>query len=243
MPNWVQNKLVISGPAEDLTRLAVQLSQPYETEYTDFRTDEVKTDTVTGDFLLWNIVKPENLDAYYQRLEREMRKLDKAKATNQDPTSVSDVITKTIEKLHDNPLSDFAERFAFEVAHGDDWWHWNVRNWGTKWEIDQDRVHVERANNSLVYEFPTAWSPPAAALDNLAKQYPSIAMTLRCHDEGDMFAAELHWANAECTYDEEIEINHYLFEELYGQCHACDSDYSFEERLEAMEHYKCPKEA
>lgn len=52
MPNWCTNIVTITGPADEVTRLADEVATPY--------TDPSREDSseVTGDFLLWNMVRP-----------------------------------------------------------------------------------------------------------------------------------------------------------------------------------------
>lgn len=225
MPNWVTSRLVISGPVEDLDKIKEQLSTPYETRWNTPFTDEYEIGTQEGTFLLWNIVKPTDLDAYYQVEENKLR-------ANKVSAPAPEKLSTMSEKME-----NWMEQFQFEIAHGMDWYHWNVREWGCKWEIGD--AHVEFTNKGLEYQFQSAWSPPANALDKLAAQYPKINMSLRCHDEGDCFAAELHWNNGERTYEADIPINHYLMEEMYGACYACE-DPDDEYYTETREAYQCP---
>ena len=242
MPNWVENKLVITGPKESLDRLAEQLSKPYTAHHYDFTTNTYPSFVVTGEFLLWNIVSPSDLPAYYEHVENEIRQqewLQRKERTDNEPVSAGAVVNTLVEKLQEasqNPtvFQEAYNKFVFEREFGDDWYHWNIRNWGTKWEISD--VVVERQNDTtLRYGFQTAWSPPESALTSLAEQYPEITMTLRCHDEGDMFAAEIHWNGGKQTFETELEINHYLMVEMYDYCHACDS-----QNEGAMQQYGCP---
>lgn len=45
----------------------------------------------------------------------------------------------------------------------EDWYNWNVTNWGTKWDVgDEHSVH-EKSPNSITLSFDSAWAPPTAA--------------------------------------------------------------------------------
>ena len=67
MPNWVYNSLVIEGDADILARINEQLSAPYENKHLDWRTNEVKNEMVEQPLSYWNIIKPDNLDEYYDK--------------------------------------------------------------------------------------------------------------------------------------------------------------------------------
>ena len=46
----------------------------------------------------------------------------------------------------------------------DDWYAFNVENWGTKWDVGGDGAHCEREDdNTLSLTFDSAWSPPVEA--------------------------------------------------------------------------------
>ena len=76
---------------------------------------------------------------------------------------------------------------------GDHWYDWNVRNWGTKWDVAVSSTETyfnttveDTANgdNHVVhYNFETAWSRPMPALLNLSSQYPDLLFTLSYEEE------------------------------------------------------------
>lgn len=53
----------------------------------------------------------------------------------------------------------------------EDWYNWNISNWGTKWDAS-DVAFFER-DNLLIYEFSTAWSPPEPVIVKLSKLFPN----------------------------------------------------------------------
>lgn len=245
MPNWCQTNVVMTGPKEDLDRLAEQVSKPYVSEHYDVFKEEFVESTTEGVFLLWNIVKPDDMDSYLQKakiqLEKE-QKADRLAKQQAEPESITIEGGKVLiedlqEKLNNFDMSDVMDKYQFGLEFGEDWWNWNIRNWGTKWEIG-DSGSVHRADdNKLIYDWATAWSPCVQALDKLAEQYPTITMVLKCHDEGDMFAAEIHWEGGEQTFDCDLESNHGTLEDIYGECWACaDGDGA---DPDTMEHYRC----
>jgi hypothetical protein len=76
---------------------------------------------------------------------------------------------------------------------GDDWYSWNNRNWGTKWDVavSNDSKHPETYMEetqdewtaSVYYNFNTAWGVADKALTNLSSQYPDILFTLSFEEE------------------------------------------------------------
>jgi len=53
-----------------------------------------------------------------------------------------------------------------------DWYEWNVANWGTKWDIGSDNGEVHGLNPTIVdneatMSFDSAWSPPIGLYERL----------------------------------------------------------------------------
>jgi hypothetical protein len=76
---------------------------------------------------------------------------------------------------------------------GDDWYNWNLRNWGTKWDVavsssdTNPNTYMEETANGdnyvVYYNFETAWGVPDKALVNLSSQYPDLLFTLSYEEE------------------------------------------------------------
>ncbi len=64
----------------------------------------------------------------------------------------------------------------------DHWYSWNLRNWGTKWDV-RDVTMYEKNDTELSFGFDTAWSPPVTAIETLAEQYPSATLKLDYTEE------------------------------------------------------------
>ena len=70
---------------------------------------------------------------------------------------------------------------TFEKEEGDDfrmpkWWDWRIQNWGTKSNSYDD--HVDTVDDETVeYEFSTAWSPPKPVIEKLREKYPDVSIT------------------------------------------------------------------
>lgn len=78
---------------------------------------------------------------------------------------------------------------VFDMS-GDDWYNWNCRNWGTKWDVsvhDDDKYPetelVEEDETSLAYRFNTAWSPPIQAIEKLSQMFPNVELDLEFEEE------------------------------------------------------------
>lgn len=54
----------------------------------------------------------------------------------------------------------------------EDWYEWNIANWGTKWDIGSDNGEVHGLNPTIVdneatMSFDSAWSPPTGLYKEL----------------------------------------------------------------------------
>ncbi len=96
-----------------------------------------------------------------------------------------------------------AERDMFYALHGhiSDGYNsgghqWCVSNWGTKWGA----CHLNReicADNSVVYYFDTAWSPPGPVIKAMIKRFPELCFDLEFREEGTGFKGEAHYVGGE----------------------------------------------
>jgi hypothetical protein len=87
----------------------------------------------------------------------------------------------------EQPKHDPDKPITFDSDH---WYDWNVRNWGTKWDVgvhDEEKYpETELLNESedyLGYRFNTAWSPPLPVIGEMSVQYPNLTFTLSYEEE------------------------------------------------------------
>lgn len=238
MPNWVEHRLAITGNQDSLDKLKELMARPYTTFSQDWQTNEVSQGEAKGVFQLWNIVSPTDLASYFGFKSDELHAEEVRKRGKADDEDIDTVIT-TIKEALEEPIDvqGMVKEFYESIEVGQDWYHWNIREWGTKWEINN--ASYEATPNSLVYSFCSAWSPPVSALDKLAEMFPDLVLTSRFLDEGDNFAGEIHWESGTQVFDTDLEINHGLKIEMYDECYACDNDDEDSEEMREM--YGCAK--
>ena len=64
----------------------------------------------------------------------------------------------------------------------DDWYHWSIEHWGTKWDTeDADVYRMDKENASIVFE--TAWSAPIPVYEAIHKRYPNMCIDVEYADE------------------------------------------------------------
>lgn len=116
----------------------------------------------TEPFQFWNVVRPE--------------------------PEIMDYYTGKIEKEYpaDYHSWDLSAQMAYTMRHmGNDWYDWNVRNWGCKNEpYDVDfSDDIDTDSPRLHYYFTTPWSPPEEVFRRLAEQYPTLEFFIRSVEE------------------------------------------------------------
>lgn len=151
------------------------------------------------------------------------------------------IVKPTNMEAYDGPqpkVEDFAEAMKFKSDH---WYDWNVRNWGTKWDVAvsstetypnttvEDTANGE--NHVVHYNFETAWSRPMGALTKLSEQYPDLLFTLS-------YEEETGWGG-ECELLRGTVISESEYDNM---CNNCDGTYLDEEIIACDDcgDYPCP---
>ena len=94
---------------------------------------------------------------------------------------------------HKNPKTGevMFETYNFPDGKNDDrWYHWNIQNWGTKW--DACNVEIDYADESQIeISFDTAWSPPEPICARLREMFEDIHISWFYDEPGMEFAGYL----------------------------------------------------
>jgi hypothetical protein len=221
MPNWVFNTLVVSGEQSELDKMVEQLNKPFVKHFPEMKYNketekwEHLPDVQIYDnpvFAFWNIVKPTDLEAYYEK----------------------EVFTK---KQLDG--EEFMAEFVRSMREDQDWYHWNCRNWGTKWDVAVDNKSdysdtqiTLNDDGSVMYHFQTAWSPVGEVLMKLSEMYPTLEFDYEYEEEQG-------WGGS-CTFlgGEDIACNEYDIPSSHAdyealerecQCQYEDVEYAFQD--------------
>jgi hypothetical protein len=214
MPNWVFNSLLVSGEQSELDRMVAQLNKPFVKHFPQHNFVDgqvVKTaDVQTYDnpvFAFWNICQPTDLVSYYGE--------EVFKAT----------------PMQDNGKVDgeaFMKEFVRSMSEDNDWYHWNVRNWGTKWDVavsngDEypDTVMEITDNGSVMYRFNTAWSPVFEAIEKLSEMFPSLEFDYE-YEEEQGWGGSAQWDNGILNASSEYDIpdSHADYTERDRECNC-----------------------
>ena len=143
MTDWADCEVSITGAARDISRLRTRLAHPYESFFPNHRGAPQRRD-ISGDFLLWNCVRPE-------------------------PEELLDYWSGTMVVRHSGA-------WEMQVPYR---YQWNLDNWGTKWELDDECAPflVREGRKVLTYSFSSANEPPLEALRQLSKDFPQVRIS------------------------------------------------------------------
>lgn len=119
-----------------------------------------------------------------------------------------------------NTVGERLDLVLSEEVEPSNWYDWCVKNWGTKWDFCDLSVSKEEWLESDANEisFNTAWSPPIALFDFIAKQYPTLSFKLAYLEENCWFSGYSIWENGkqveeffQNTITKEFAIEHMDF--------------------------------
>lgn len=134
---------------------------------------------------------------------------------------------------------------------GDDWYNWNNRNWGSKWDATNPELVYDEPNGEnhvLVYNFDTPWGTPNPVLIELSRQFPSVLITNEYQEETgwggeteflngeELSESEYNWQCWKCNY-KELDEPPYCEACDYDMCPACgDGEPTDEDRATCQTH-------
>ena len=192
MPNWVYNSLSIEGNAKDISAIKTQLNKPYSKKFENW-------DMETNSMQFKEYLFPNPVFAFHNIFNH-----------------IEDGISDEEYLQQPDRNQPLEESLMFK---GNTWYDWNVRNWGTKWDvaISHDEEYpetelMEESETSLAYRFNTAWSPPIPIIQKLSEQYPKLHFNLS-------YEEETGWGG-EYEYEDGVETE---IESYDNKCRDCDA--------------------
>lgn len=79
-----------------------------------------------------------------------------------------------------NPVLSFSTTIPLPEGKEDDWYEWNIANWGTKWDACEpnlfDEGKLKEGVFYLKYSFNSAWASPQNWLIKTSEKYPSLLL-------------------------------------------------------------------
>jgi len=217
MPNWVYNGLTIEGNPHSVKSLIKQMNKPFDQKHDN-----------------WNVVTQE-MEIKVTTYSNPIFSFNNI--YNYKEAGITD------EVYLGQPPRDitFEEQMQFKT---NDWYSFNVREWGTKWDVavsDDNKyptTNMEEAANGenyvVHYNFETAWSRPMEALIKLSKEYPELLFTLS-YEEETGWGGEMEILRGEVISESE-------YDNMCRECEGTDCmEYNEEKEVEVC--MKCGYES
>ena len=163
MPNWCYNSLTIEGSKELIADVKRILNRPFKQTHDSWNAS-------SGKMELSDTIYSNPVFAFH---------------------NIYNHIQDGVPDEEYLKQSDFSKSTAEVLSFsGNNWYDWNVRNWGTKWDVavrdNEEYPETELTDESetlLIYRFNTAWSPPTEAISKLSLQYPDLDFELSYEEE------------------------------------------------------------
>lgn len=191
MPNWCVNQVDIQGDEAEVAKLVAF----------------VKSDDSA--FTFENIVPPPATPMYSSDCTHNKYVCGCESVAQPDPENEGRYIWvidgKKVEYSGKCPTHN---EHSFS-NHPDNWYNWNIANWGTKWsasEVWHDRTDDDgNVAGQTNYGFDTAWSPAEPVVAALAEKFPTLRIIHRYCEGGMGYAGEVVYVNGEEARREEYD--------------------------------------
>jgi len=189
MSNYVTHRVVVTGPASEVTRFREKVIRPCEEDGQDcfdFETLVPMPDSVrnTGEdtntrlgieylrgWLRFCVLTPEMERSFL--VDHQVRK---------KPVETVDQQGRYAEKESPEALKEGQKRLGGIWNVGCSRYAWSLVNWGTR-SPAYDFSWVSQAPDRLDFRFDTAWSMPMPIFDKLASEFPALTIDVACVDE------------------------------------------------------------
>ncbi len=229
MPNWCNNRCVVTGPEITVERFK-RTCITEENKGLDFQTIIPKPEIVKGttagglvdDALL--VLGRADIGHFGGHTLEERKALDDALLMLGRTDLVGDhrleermkkVGVATVEEftawIHEHQYKEEEDVFeqarrsirAFEETGFADWYEWSIANWGTKWNASDFQV-IKDEPGRYEFDFDTAWSPPEPIYAKLAEMFPGLCFEISGDEPGMGFDYEATGRNGEFSikYDD-----------------------------------------
>ena len=169
MPNWSYNNLKISGDPDKMKEfysIGIKLNINNEMS---FRFSNI----FPMPEKIKNTVSPSSS-------AKNKKWMNEDEVAAERESKISDVLgTKpSIELIPCENNTPEKCKALIEEYGADNWYDWNISNYGTKWDAESVLGDIEVSDGEFITSFDTAWSPPSTFLEKLQNKFPEL--DIRC---------------------------------------------------------------
>jgi hypothetical protein len=111
------------------------------------------------------------------------------RATITGPAPVIREITEILNQ-EDTPLLQW---MVPRPEAEEDWYSWNITNWGTKWDVCDVYFENQADEDSIEFSFCSAWGPPVEAFETWALADGRVQFNLEYWEPGAGFVGSLNY--------------------------------------------------
>jgi hypothetical protein len=182
MPNWCNNQLDVYGPADSITAflLAAKTDQHDLSFANLFPCPQSLKDAVSG-----------SDEIYYDIVHGDLSKVASYGWIPYEIKGDRDALLTFVANRHQYHIGKaigIADliKYNLETYGAKNWYDWCIKNWGTKWDIEGSGNRV--GEESLSYNFSSAWSPPVEAFVKISESFPDLTFVIQYFESGACFS-------------------------------------------------------
>ena len=185
MPNWSYNNLKVSGSPEVMKEFYSRVIKPNVNNEMSFKFSNI----FPMPKKIKNTVSPSSS-------AKNKKWMNEDEVAAERESKISDVLgTKpSIELIPCENNTPEKCKALIEEYGADNWYDWNILNYGTKWSAESLAHDFEMLDDLFTTSFDTAWSPPSTFLEKLQKEFPQLdircSYTLEGSDDCGLFETD-----------------------------------------------------
>ena len=206
MPNWCYNHLEISSwnsysLPDEYTELKTgsKKKSDYDIEIENRKKDAEKQ---IKQFIKDNIIDGVFKFSHLEPLPKELEDIKSGGYTDDNGVQHREWREVDGNKI---PITKL-EKDQLKRKYGyDNWYDWNVANYGTKWDVEVGAEIVE--DDEVDINFETAWSPPFQWLEKATEKYPLLTFKMKYDEEAEQFMGVAVARNG-TLYENIVDVNY-----------------------------------
>jgi hypothetical protein len=175
MPNWSYNEFSISGTTEEMSKFYEIALKPNHNGDVSFKLSNI----FPMPQKIKNTISPSSSAKGRKWLEHDTAAIRDNKISEALGVEPEIKLTPCENNTHEKC------RLLKEEFGVDNWYDWNISNYGTKWDVEVlSESFYEKEETNFLIEFNTAWSPPENFLLKLQERFPNLDIKLSYTLEG-----------------------------------------------------------
>ncbi len=166
MPNWVMNELTcIFQTAEEYNAFKTKVTEKNNNEEEEFFNIFVTMPEV--------LVGTQSPDVNVPKLIADFNK-----ETVKSVTTLQEIVEANHQWFSPTAKAGIQNQLAKASTGFSNWYDWNIKNWGVKWDVSDFRTKELPDFNTVIYSFNTPWDTPETFVKRLSSLYPDATFEM-----------------------------------------------------------------